>query len=155
MTYISCSSNLLLCDKNFNPMVYIIEKHPMSITANVSQFRENWDKQVGWHTRFWYLRYLWASNGSVSLSIYPDLPEARLLAYTKYGCRWRLRPKFRSLEICWKCQRECFRGIYLRKIVCAVSNQVSFDLIWFFTSTQQSFSYAGRVFLGWTSTKLG
>ena len=28
-------------------------------------------------------------------------------------------------------------------------------LIWFFTSTQQSFSYAGRVFLGWTSTKLG
>ena len=27
-------------------------------------------------------------------------------------------------------------------------------LIWFFTSTQQSFSYAGRVFLGWTSTKL-
>ena len=31
----------------------------------------------------------------------------------------------------------------------------SFCLIWFFTSTQQSFSYAGRVFLGWTSTKLG
>ena len=30
-----------------------------------------------------------------------------------------------------------------------------FCLIWFFTSTQQSFSYAGRVFLGWTSTKLG
>ena len=28
-------------------------------------------------------------------------------------------------------------------------------LILFFTSTQQSFSYAGRVFLGWTSTKLG
>ena len=28
-------------------------------------------------------------------------------------------------------------------------------LIWFFTSTQHSFSYAGRVFLGWTSTKLG
>ena len=27
--------------------------------------------------------------------------------------------------------------------------------IWFFMSTQQSFSYAGRVFLGWTSTKLG
>ena len=31
----------------------------------------------------------------------------------------------------------------------------SFCLIWFLTSTQQSFSYAGRVFLGWTSTKLG
>ena len=30
-----------------------------------------------------------------------------------------------------------------------------FCLIWFFTSTQQSFSYAGQVFLGWTSTKLG
>ena len=30
-----------------------------------------------------------------------------------------------------------------------------FFLIWFFMSTQQSFSYAGRVFLGWTSTKLG
>ena len=28
-------------------------------------------------------------------------------------------------------------------------------LIWFFTSTQQSFSYVGRFFLGWTSTKLG
>ena len=28
-------------------------------------------------------------------------------------------------------------------------------LIWFFTSTQQSFSYAGRFFLGLTSTKLG
>ena len=28
-------------------------------------------------------------------------------------------------------------------------------LIRFLTSTQQSFSYAGRVFLGWTSTKLG
>ena len=35
------------------------------------------------------------------------------------------------------------------------SSIVLFDLIWFFTSTQQSFSYAGRVFLGWTSTKLG
>ena len=30
-----------------------------------------------------------------------------------------------------------------------------FCLIWFFTSTQQSFSYAGRFFLGLTSTKLG
>ena len=28
-------------------------------------------------------------------------------------------------------------------------------LIWFFTSHQQSFSYKGTVFLGWTSTKLG
>ena len=28
-------------------------------------------------------------------------------------------------------------------------------LIWFFTSTQQSFSYAGRFFMGLTSTKLG
>ena len=28
-------------------------------------------------------------------------------------------------------------------------------LIYFFTSTQQSFSYAGRFFLGLTSTKLG
>ena len=32
---------------------------------------------------------------------------------------------------------------------------LGFDLIWFFTSTQQSFSYAGRFFLGLTSTKLG
>ena len=30
-----------------------------------------------------------------------------------------------------------------------------FFLIWFFTSTQQSFSYAGWFFLGLTSTKLG
>ena len=30
-----------------------------------------------------------------------------------------------------------------------------FCLILFFTSTQQSFSYAGRFFLGLTSTKLG
>ena len=32
---------------------------------------------------------------------------------------------------------------------------VCFCLICFFTSTQQSFSYAGRFFLGLTSTKLG
>ena len=28
-------------------------------------------------------------------------------------------------------------------------------LIWFFTTHQQSFSYVGQIFLGWTSTKLG
>ena len=40
------------------------------------------------------------------------------------------------------------------KISCAGSNSFV-CLILFFTSTQQSFSYAGRFFLGLTSTKLG
>ena len=40
------------------------------------------------------------------------------------------------------------------RLICFVSF-FCFCLIWFFTSTKQSFSYAGRFFLGLTSTKLG
>ena len=38
---------------------------------------------------------------------------------------------------------------------CHTNTSLDFCLILFFTSTQQSFSYAGRFFLGLTSTKLG
>ena len=56
-----------------------------------------------------------------------------------------------------------FRGIRLRIYYDNAGDNMTLTLffffffffIWFFTSTQQSFSYAGRVFLGWTSTKLG
>ena len=46
------------------------------------------------------------------------------------------------------CSVSCFCLIISVRAFC-------FCLIWFFTSTQQSFSYAGRFFLGLTSTKLG
>ena len=50
--------------------------------------------------------------------------------------------------------------IFLRSMkTSVVSSSLKSDvfvcLIWFFTSTQQSCSYAGRFFLGLTSTKLG
>ena len=53
-----------------------------------------------------------------------------------------------------------FNGILLPTFVLLPWNTNIFlfcfvGLIWFFTSTQQSFSYAGRFFLGLTSTKLG
>ena len=34
-----------------------------------------------------------------SLCTFTDLPETYLLVYMKYGCRWRLRPKFRPLAL--------------------------------------------------------
>ena len=38
-----------------------------------------------------------AAKDLVSLHICADLQEPLLLAYTKYGCRWRLRPKIRHI----------------------------------------------------------
>ena len=43
-------------------------------------------------TWFWYL-YQQAAKALVSLCICTDSQEPWLLSCTKYGCRWRLRPK--------------------------------------------------------------
>ena len=45
-------------------------------------------------------------------------------------------------------------NVHIEKWICMLA-ATFVCLIWFVTSTQQSFSYAGRFFLGWTSTKLG
>ena len=64
--------------------------------------------------------------------------------YLKFK-RWKQRPDQTVQVFIQKVQIKS-------KLIDLPEDQV---LILFFTSTQQSFSYAGRFFLGLTSTKLG
>ena len=50
---------------------------------------------MGQYTRFRFLWHQSAAKVLVSLRLYADSPEPRLLTYMKYGCKLRLRPKFR------------------------------------------------------------
>ena len=63
------------------------------------------------------------------------------------------------LDLAYQCNGKLFLGLILYVPVNNFSVMLEgfclFCLIRFFTSTQQSFSYAGRFFLGLTSTKLG
>ena len=68
--------------------------------------------------------------------------------------RWPLKPiKQLPTLLLFRHLLQVQRAAVLWTFLCFIV--VFVCLIWFFTSTQQSFSYAGRVFLGWTSTKLG
>ena len=61
---------------------------------------------------FGYLSYSRAAKALMSLCICADLPEPSLLAYTKYGCRLRLRPKFRHIAPLETAARACIVGFY-------------------------------------------
>ena len=54
-------------------------------------------RDMGQYMRFLYFSNQRAAKAQASLRICTDSPEPLLLAYTKYGCRWRLRPNFRHL----------------------------------------------------------
>ena len=51
-----------------------------------------------------------------------DSPEPSLLAYTKYGCRWRLRPKFRPLALLNMSAWMSDRSIYAHAIRSEISH---------------------------------
>ena len=48
------------------------------------------------HRRYRYLSHRWASRIQVSLCVCTDSSEPSLLTYIKYGCRWKLRPNFKT-----------------------------------------------------------
>ena len=45
----------------------------------------------------WYLSHRWPAKAQASLHIRPVSPEPSLLAYMKYGSRWKVRSKIRHL----------------------------------------------------------
>ena len=48
-------------------------------------------------TRFWYISLSQAMKAQGSLDNLAASQESLLHVYTKYGCKWRLTPKFRPL----------------------------------------------------------
>ena len=53
---------------------------------------------MGKYTGFRYLSHRRVARAQASLRTCADSPEPSLLAYRKYGYRWRLRPIFRHLS---------------------------------------------------------
>ena len=45
------------------------------------------------------LVHISSAMAQASLHIYSKSPELSLIGHTNYGCRWRLRPKFRPLGL--------------------------------------------------------
>ena len=54
-------------------------------------------QNMGKNTIFWFLWHNRATKAQASLRICTNSPEPSLLAYTKFGYRLILRPKFRFL----------------------------------------------------------
>ena len=80
---------------NANTEQHFIINEPYRTSFNCTAVRNARDL----HTRSIVIALVteWAAMAQVSLRICTDAPESSLLAYTKYGCRWSIRPKFRHL----------------------------------------------------------
>ena len=79
---------------------------------------------MGHRMRVWYLSHCKATKDQARLRIRADSPDPSLLAYTKYGCRWRSRRKLRPLAPPppWKRRH----GRFIRGICAyAVSTEIS------------------------------
>ena len=84
------------------------------------------------HMRFWYLSHFQATKAQVSMHICVHWPEHFLLAYTKHGYRWRLRPvavldRYRHLKMVfmhmWLVQKShglarIYIQLNLRSLIC-------------------------------------
>ena len=75
--------------KAFVQAITVCNFRKSTVTEHISQ-----------HLRFWYMHVLqWqAAKAQTSWCMWAILPEHLLLAYTKYGCRSRLRTKCRPLD---------------------------------------------------------
>ena len=85
---------------------------------------------LGQCTRFYDLSLQQAAKAQASLHICADSPELSLLAYTKYGCRWKFIPKYRPLALLRMSAWMFIRGISAYAISIEISCADPYLFVW-------------------------